>query len=68
MKILHLQYGIENKIKYPKKNYIHMFCCLQNDPIYYELKSLNITTNITATIIHHGMDNCDWKFILTSDI
>jgi len=66
MRLLHLHnknIGIN-----PQKGYTHMFCCLKNSKLYNELNKINITTNISANIIHHGMDNYDWRFIETSDI
>ena len=51
-----------------KKDYTYMFCCPKNDPMYKELKKVNIETEISATIIHYNMDDCDWKFIMTSEI
>ncbi len=58
--------------QYLYDQYVHleqyMFCSPINDELTKALKHIGITTNITATIIHYNMDNCDWKFILTSDI
>lgn len=72
MDILHVNWlhneNINNEFSQPKREYTHMFCCHENDPMYYELLINNITTNITATIVHSNMDNSDWSFILTSDI
>lgn len=52
----------------PIKDYTYMFCCLYEGEMYKELLQNKITTEISATIIHKNMDNCDWNFILTSDI
>lgn len=70
--LLHIQWGnISNEnniIIEPIYGYTYMFCCPINDPLYSELTNNNIITNTTAEIIQHNMDDCDWKFILTSDI
>jgi hypothetical protein len=80
MKLLHvyvdnLQFSVENlkieKDNYyiePIKDYTYMFCCPSKSEMYEELTKNGITTKITATIIHKNMDDCDWNFILTSDI
>jgi len=70
MKILHLQHGYTKLDGFdePLFDYTCMLCCHENDKLVNILKSFNITTNISATIIHYNMDESDWKFILTSDI
>lgn len=68
--ILHVQWGKDNQTELinPIEGYTYMFCCLEGDKMYNELTDNNIITDISATIIHYNMDNCDWKFILTSEI
>lgn len=66
--LLHIQWGDDVNIIQPISGYTYMFCCPINDPLYSELTNNNIITNTTAEIIQHNMDDCDWKFILTSDI
>ncbi len=75
MNILHVNWstgtGNDTNSHYyqqPQENFTHMFCCPETDPMFYELCYNNITTDITATIIHSNMQKSDWKFILTSDI
>lgn len=75
MPLLHVQWtndsnndDIKITTVYPLKDYVYMFCVPMNDPLYVELTEIGVTTNTTAQIIYHNMDNCDWKFILTSDI
>lgn len=67
MKILHIQYN-DTGLKNPLPNYTYMFCCLYNDSLYKDLLKVDILTSTTASIIHHQMDDWDWRFILTSDI
>lgn len=78
MNILHVQYynlvthqlpSMNFKFEpNPQKNSKHMFCCLKNDIMYYQLNKINIFTNVSATIIHYNMHDSDWKFITTADI
>lgn len=68
--LLHIQWQSNdiNNIIEPIPGYTYMFCCHIDDPLYIDLINHNIITNTTAEIIHHNMDDVDWKFILTSDI
>lgn len=69
--ILHVCWGNKfesNQHFLPINGYQHMFCCPDNDPMKHELQQIGIETETYATIISMNMDNCDWKFILTSDI
>jgi hypothetical protein len=75
MKILHLNWNDNDKNNNVDinnindiNNYTIMFCCPNNDSMYDELIKNNVTTDITAMIIHHNMYDCNWNFILTSDI
>jgi hypothetical protein len=74
MNVFHIQWTtntkntISNVTNIPIPNYTYMFCCLHNDLMVSYLRSKNVTTDITATIIYNNMDHFDWKFILTSDI
>jgi len=52
----------------PQKYCTHMFCCHENDELKTILDKLNIHTNVTASILQHGLNNCDWKFVQTSEI
>lgn len=71
--LLHVHWGAEPErashiYQYPIPKYTHMFCSPAWDPMIIELASVNITTQVTATILHCNMNQCDWKFILTSSI
>ncbi len=48
--------------------YTHMFCIPSSDEFARILAQKAIFPNATASIVSHGMDNSDWRFILTSDI
>jgi GNAT superfamily N-acetyltransferase len=68
--LLHVQWGSPS----PKGNSTplpgctHMFCVPANDELATVLAAKEIYPNATASVISHGMDKCDWRFILTSDI
>jgi hypothetical protein len=52
----------------PIPGYTHMFCAPETDDLSQILTAKQIYPNATASVISHGMDNSDWRFILTSDI
>lgn len=71
IKILHLQHGLHSnptEIERPKKGYLHLFCCLENDPLVSKLEEYDIVTGVTASIFHRGMRGVNWNTILTHDI
>lgn len=74
MKLLHVQWGKlgtyygNNTFEEAQEGYTHMFCLYETDPLREMLYNFNITTDVTATIVQHNMDNINWSFILTSDI
>jgi hypothetical protein len=54
-----------------KTQKVFMFCFHEKDPIIKILTANNIKTDITASIIHHNMDELtpiDWDFVQTSEI
>lgn len=63
MKLLHVVWGNKGLIT-PIIGYNYMFCSPINDIMTRYLPY----TNTTATIISCGMHDCDWKFIVTSEI
>lgn len=69
--LLHVQSGVtaqHTDILKPVENATHMFCCTELDASVIHLEKLGITTKIKATVLHFGMEDYDFKFILTSDI
>jgi len=53
----------------PLDDGIHMFCVTKDDPLTHELiEKYKFEPSGSATILHKGMKQCDWKFVLTSDI
>lgn len=68
MELLHAQWNITGKYMHPVNGYTHMFCCVSKDKMVKGLKDLGIVTDISATIVQHGMDDVDWSFVLTSEI
>lgn len=72
--LMHVQFGQNSHVHgarlspAPVKGFSHMFCAPAGDALSIELESLGLRTTATASIIHHRMTGCDWRFILTSDI
>lgn len=68
--LLHVQWGstAQPGQTAPQPGYVHMFCSPQDDELAIAIAARNIHPSATATVISHGMDNSDWRFILTSDI
>jgi hypothetical protein len=68
--LLHVQWGesVGKGDSETMPGYVHMFCLPSNDELTAILASQGIYPNATASVISHGMDDSDWRFILTSDI
>jgi hypothetical protein len=68
--LLHLQWGSTSKkdVPSPMAGYKHMFCVPTDDELAKALSKMGIYPCASASVVSHGMDNSDWKFILTSDI
>lgn len=68
--LLHVQWGAtaHHGISEPIPGYTHMFCVPANDELALWLAKEEIYPNATASVVSHGMDDSDWRFILTSDI
>jgi hypothetical protein len=46
----------------------HMFCVPRGDDFAIALAHQHIFPNAIASVVSHGMDESDWRFILISDI
>lgn len=70
MPLLHVQFGpcAEQGFAKPLEGYVHMFCVSMDHPLLEVLKHQAMYPSATATVVHHGMEQWDWGFILTSDI
>ncbi len=70
MPLLHVQFGHCAQQGYPEPldGYTHMLCAPIDDPLLKALSYQAIYPSATATVIHHRMEDWDWRFILTSDI
>jgi hypothetical protein len=68
--LLHLQWGedIDDLISEPIAGFTHMFCVPNSDNLADLLTARSIYPNATASVVSHGMSECDWQFTLTSDI
>lgn len=68
--LLHVQWGntAPATITDPLPGYTHMFCVPETDELATILTKQGIQPGAIASVISHGMDSNDWRFILTSDI
>lgn len=68
--LLHVQWGatVHQGISEPLPGYAHMFCVPDKDDLALALAARSIEPTATASVVSHGMDESDWRFILTSDI
>lgn len=74
--LLHVQWGNwrnpgnvpQTTINQPLEGYTHMFCVPANDGLTEILNHRGIEPGAIASVISHGMEHNDWRFILTSDI
>ncbi|MBW4511702.1 MAG: hypothetical protein KME64_35145 [Scytonematopsis contorta HA4267-MV1] len=68
--LLHVQWGdsVSKGDSEIMPGYIHMFCVPANDKLAEILADKGIYPNASASVVSHGMDESDWRFILTSDI
>jgi GNAT superfamily N-acetyltransferase len=68
--LLHVQWGdhLPTEISTPVAEYTHMFCVPRGDDLAIALANQNVFPNAIASLVSHGMDESDWRFILTSDI
>ncbi|MEM9215444.1 MAG: hypothetical protein AAGD25_14000 [Cyanobacteria bacterium P01_F01_bin.150] len=64
----HLSHIPQSTRPEPVAGYTHMFCVPENDKLTDVLAQKGIQPGAIASVISHGMDNTDWRFILTSDI
>ena len=70
MRLLHVQFGpcAEPGHPAPLAGHTHMFCSLAGDPLTEALEARGVAPSASAAIVFHRMHECDWRFILTSDI
>lgn len=70
MPLIHVHWGAsaEPELDRPQPGHEHMFCAPDGDPLIGALKDRGMLPTASASIIQHGMGDCDWKFVLTSDI
>ena len=68
--LLHVQWGdrLPTEILAPVTGYTHMFCVPRGDDFAIALANQHVFPNAIASVVSHGMDESDWRFILTSDI
>jgi hypothetical protein len=68
--LVHVQWGatVHKGTSEVIPGYTHMFCVPNNDELALSLAQKAIYPGASASVVSHGMDSCDWRFILTSDI
>ncbi|MBX2864815.1 MAG: hypothetical protein KTR27_14790 [Leptolyngbyaceae cyanobacterium MAG.088] len=73
--LLHVQWGgngcghrSQTIIPEPLPGHTHMFCVPEKDELTGILTQKGFQPEAIASVISHGMDSNDWRFILTSDI
>jgi hypothetical protein len=52
----------------PVDGHTHMFCAPEGDELATDLAASGAAAAATASIVQHRMSDCDWRFVLTSDI
>ena len=70
MPLLHVQFGpcAARGTDEPVDDAVHMFCVPDDDPLLGDLDAIGLTPSASATVVHRGMIDQDWSFVLTSDI
>lgn len=71
--LLHLEWGEalmddENLSWDPIPGYLHLLCTPAGSPIDQHLSDQSIVPSGTASVVSRGMEDCDWNFIMTSEI
>lgn len=70
MPLLHLQFGPCARVAFtdPKPDHIHMFSTPATDPLAEAMLAHGFAATATATVLHHRMNEWDWRFVLTNEI
>jgi len=70
MQLVHAQFGpfAERGVPEPIEGAVHMFCSPSKDALALDLARTGISPSASATVLHHGMADCDFRFVLTSEI
>jgi hypothetical protein len=68
--LLHVQWGqaAEGAGTSVQSGFTHMFCAASGDALAVALGQLGLRPTATASLVAHRMADCDWRFVLTSDI
>jgi hypothetical protein len=70
MPLLHAQFGpfAVRGAPEPIDGSVHMFATPSGDPLALELAKRGVEPSASATVVQHGMSQCDFSFVLTSEI
>lgn len=52
----------------PQADHTHMLCAPRDDPLAVDLQARGLAPSARASVIAHGLQGCDWRFVLTSEI
>ena len=52
----------------PRDGHTHMLCAPHDDPLAADLTARGLAPTARASVIAHRMQECDWRFVLTSEI
>ncbi len=71
--LLHLEWGdalLDEELLFweARPDHVHLFCAPIGSPMAQELAIRSIGPTGTASVVSRGMEDCDWSFIMTSEI
>jgi hypothetical protein len=66
--LVHVQWGFGKGNMDLQAGMTYMFCAMVGDPLVQDLAAVGVAHQATASVVAHGMGDCDWRFMLTSDL
>jgi hypothetical protein len=66
--LVHVQWGLGKGNMAVQAGMAYMFCAMAGDPLVQDLAAVGVAHQATASVVAHGMGDCDWRFMLTSDL
>lgn len=69
MPLLHTQFDAQaGQHPAPRADHVHMVCAPEGDPLAQALRARGLTPGAGASLLAHGLRDCDWRFVQTSEI
>ncbi|MGE0713141.1 MAG: hypothetical protein AB7N76_20150 [Planctomycetota bacterium] len=71
MPLLHVVWGAAREAAAaaaPQPEHTHMLCAPEDDPLDRALRAAGHQPSAKASVVAHRMADCDWRFVLTSEI